>query len=56
MKTLFSLLLSFVIVCSAIAQSQPESAEKILKETLQQAKKEHKKAIIIFSCLMVWLV
>ena len=48
MKTLFTLLLSFVIVGSAIAQSQPEPAEKLLKETIAQAKKEHKKAFIIF--------
>jgi len=48
MKTLFTLLLSFVIVGSAMAQSQPEPAEKLLKETIAQAKKEHKKAFIIF--------
>jgi thioredoxin-related protein len=48
MKTLFSLLLSFVIIGSTIAQSQPDPAEKILKETIKQAKKEHKKVFIMF--------
>ena len=48
MKTLFSILLSIVIFGSTLAQSQPEPAEKILKETITQAKKEHKKAFIMF--------
>jgi len=48
MKTLFSLLISLLVVCGVFAQGQPVSADKILKETLTQAKKEHKKAFILF--------
>ncbi len=48
MKTLLTLLVSLLIVGNIMAQSQPEPAEKILNETIAQAKKEHKKAFIIF--------
>ncbi|MDP4292061.1 MAG: thioredoxin family protein [Bacteroidota bacterium] len=48
MKTFIPFILSILMCGSIIAQSQPEPAEKILKETIAKAKKEHKKAFIIF--------
>jgi thioredoxin-related protein len=48
MKTILIFMLSILMVGTVLAQSQSEPAEKILKETIKQAKKEHKKAFIIF--------